>query len=57
VDQYISGRRSEAVTDHTIAKELVPLRASLKLAKRAGLWFGDLEALFPAGFAPDYRPR
>ena len=57
VDGYISRRRSEVVSDHTIAKELVTLRASLKLAKRAGLWFGDLEALLPAGFAPDYRPR
>ena len=38
VDRYISRRRSEAVSDHTIAKELVTLPASLKLAKRAGLW-------------------
>jgi site-specific recombinase XerD len=57
VDHYISRRRSEAVSDHTIAKELVTLRASLTLAKRAGLWLGDIEALLPAGLAPDYRPR
>ncbi len=57
VDRYISPRRSEAVSDHTIAKELVTLRASLKLAKRGGLWLGDIDALLPVGFAPDYRPR
>jgi integrase len=57
VDRYISRRRSEAVSDHTIAKELVTLRASLKLAKRAGLWLGDIDALLPAGFAPEYQPR
>ena len=33
------------------------LRASLKLAKRAGLWLGDIDAFLPVGFAPDYRPR
>src|SRR5262249_46020064 len=47
VDHYIPHRRKEAVSDHTIAKELVTLRASLKLAKRAGLWLGDLDALLP----------
>jgi len=51
VDQYISRRRSEAVSDHTIAKELVTLRASLKLAKRAGLWLGDIGAS-PGGLRP-----
>ena len=29
------------MTDHTIAKELVALRAALKLAKRRGIWKGD----------------
>jgi integrase len=57
VDSYISRRRAEAVSDHTIAKELVTLRAALKLAKRAGLWLGEIDALLPAGFAPEYRPR
>ena len=47
VDNYISRRRSEAVSDHTITKELVALRAALKLAKRAGLWRGELDALLP----------
>lgn len=57
VDSYISRRRSEEVSDHTIAKELVTLRAALRLAKRAGLWLGEIDALLPAGFAPEYRPR
>jgi hypothetical protein len=29
----------------------------LKLAKRRGLWSGDLAALLPSGFAPEYEPR
>ncbi len=33
------------------------LRASLELAKRAGLWLGDIDALLPTGFAPHHRPR
>lgn len=57
VDSYISSRRAEAVSDHTIAKELVTLRAALRLAKRASLWLGEIDALLPAGFAPEYRPR
>jgi hypothetical protein len=57
VDSYISRRRAEEVSDHTIAKELVTLRAALRLAKRAGLWHGEIDAILPAGFAPEYRPR
>jgi len=40
-----------------MSKELVTLRAALRLAKRAGLWLGEIDALLPAGFAPEYRPR
>lgn len=57
IDDFISQRRCERVSDHTISKELVTLRAALKLAKRAGLWRGEIDALFPVAFAPDYRPR
>ena len=57
IDAYVSQRRAEAVSDHTIAKELVTLRAALKLARRAGLWRGEIDALLPVGFAPEYRPR
>src|SRR5262249_44042360 len=48
------GRR---ISDHTISKEIVALRAALKLARRAGLWEGDPGAICPHGFAPEYEPR
>ncbi len=57
VDAYISQRRSEGVREATIAKELVTLRAALKAAVRAGLWFGNPAAVLPIAFAPEYRPR
>jgi len=52
-----SARAGRHVTDHTIAKELVALRAALKLAKRRGIWKGDLAEVLPVGFAPEYKPR
>jgi integrase len=57
VDRYISVRRKEGAAENTIAKELVTLRAALKLALRSGLWTGNLDAVMPAGFAPEYKPR
>src|SRR5258708_7081878 len=57
VDEYVSGRRSEGAAENTIAKELVTLRASLKLARRRGMWRGDPGEVLPVGFAPDYKPR
>ena len=42
---------------HTIKKELGSLRLALKLAKRAGLWSGDLDAVMPDDFSPQYKPR
>ena len=50
-------RAGRHVTDHTIAKELVAVRAALKLAKRRGIWKGDLAEVLPVGFAPEYKPR
>jgi integrase len=50
------GREGRHVSEHTIHKELVVLRSALKLAKRRGLWSGDLDAVLPVGFAPDYEP-
>lgn len=47
VDDYISTRREEGVTDHTIAKELVTLRAALRLAVRKGIWRGNPAAVMP----------
>jgi len=57
VDRYISVRRAEGAGENTLSKELVALRAALKLARRAGLWRGDPAAVLPIAFAPEYKPR
>jgi hypothetical protein len=57
VDRYISVRRGEGASENTIAKELVTLRAALKLALRSGQWNGNLAAVMPVGFAPEYKPK
>ncbi len=65
VKSYISSRRSEyvdkaetkSVSDHTIGKELVAMRAALKLAATAGMWRGDPKAVVPISFAAAYEPR
>ncbi len=57
VDGFISTRRAEGASENTIHKELVTIRATLKLAKRAGLWLGDLDVVLPHGFSPRYEPR
>lgn len=57
VDGYIAQRRGEGAVDSTVHKELVTLRGALRLAKRRGLWLGDIEAVMPRGFSPRYRPR
>lgn len=57
VDRYISQRRAEGAAENTISKELVALRASLKLALRAGLWDRDPATVCPIAFAPEYKPR
>lgn len=57
LDAYVSERR-RSVVDATIYKELVVLRAALKLAKRRGQFAGDLEAVMPelaAGYVPRKR--
>ncbi len=57
VDSYISQRRTEGASESTIYKEMVTLRASLRLARRAGIWFGEPAAICPIAFAPEYKPR
>ncbi len=57
VDNYISQRRAEYASESTIAKELVALRATLKLARRRGLYRGDPAAILPCAFSPAYKPR
>ncbi len=56
VDRYISVRRADGVSESTIHKELVALRAALKLSRRAGLWAGEPEAIIPIAFSPEYKP-
>jgi integrase len=57
VDHFISTRRAEGAAENTINKEIIALRAALKLARRAGLWRGDPAAVCPIAFAPEYKPR
>lgn len=57
VDDYITRRRGEGVSESTISKELVTLRAALKIAVRRRLWSGDPAAVCPIAFAPEYKPR
>lgn len=56
LDGYVTARR-RTVADQTIYKELVVLRAALKLQKRHGHWHGDLDAVFPqiSGSSPAGR--
>jgi len=57
VDEYISARRSEGVSESTIHKELTVLRITLKRARRRGLWRGDPADVMPVDLAPRYVPR
>ncbi len=57
VDRFISARRGEGASEGTIAKEIVTLRAALKLARRHDLWQGDPGAVCPIAFSPEYEPR
>lgn len=57
VDGYITQRRAEGASENTIHKEIVTLRASLKLALRRRIWNGDPAAVCPVAFAPEYKPR
>jgi integrase len=57
IDAYIAERRLDGASENTIAKELVTMRVTLKVAKRAGDWSGDVDAVLPVRFAPEYKPR
>lgn len=57
VDAYVETRREEGARDHTIHKELGALLVALRLARRRGLWRGDLDTLKPDGWSNGYRPR
>ena len=57
VDAYIEQRLAEGAARNTVAKELGTLRAALRVALRRGEWKGDLGAVIPAGWSPEYQPR
>lgn len=57
VDEYVAARRADRVKDHTIQKELVTLRAALKIALRRGLWRGELAEVMPHNFSPQAEPK
>lgn len=56
-DEFIAHRRRQKISENTIAKQRILLRAALFLAKRAGIWTGDLDDLFPPNFDSGYEPK
>ncbi len=54
---YIDRRRAEGAADTSIDKEVVLIRAALKLAMQRGWWRGDLDAVIPADFDPQYTAK
>jgi integrase len=57
VDSYVKTRLAEDAASYTVQKELVSLVQTLKMAKRAGAYSGDLSVLKPADFSIGYKPR
>ncbi|HKP64478.1 MAG TPA: tyrosine-type recombinase/integrase [Polyangiales bacterium] len=56
VDDYVNTRLDEGASRHTVYKELVTLRGTLKVAKRRGEFCGDIQAVMPDGFSTGYKP-
>lgn len=56
LDAYVSERRLDGASEHTIHKELGALRVALKLAKRRGIWSGDVDEVVPR-ISPEYKPK
>lgn len=57
VDDYVSTRLEEGASRHTIQKELVALRGTLKVAKRRGEYRRDIGSVMPDGFSSGYKPK
>lgn len=57
MDEFVSQRRGEGVSEHTIYKDLVTLRSAFRLAIRRGKWVGRIEKVFPVRFSAAYEPR
>lgn len=64
-DRYVRQRRSETigektdrvVSNHTISKEVAVMLTTLRMAKRAGAYTGDLSILRPFDLSAGYVPR
>jgi integrase len=57
VDRFIEQRLEEGASPNTLHKELTVLRGTLKVAKRRGEYTGDIDAVMPNDFSPQYEPR
>jgi integrase len=57
VSHYIDKRKVEGACTNTISKELVTLRAALRVARKRKIYAGDPKDLIPTDFAPKYIPR
>jgi integrase len=57
VTRYIDKRKTEGACTNTISKELVTLRAALKVARKRKIYGSDPQDLIPTDFAPRYVPR
>ncbi len=57
VDAYVTTRRGEGASDHTISKEVAALCRVLKLAKRGRCYAGDLDVIRPPSLTAGYVPR
>lgn len=57
VDAYVARRQTEGAAQGTIHKELVTLRAALKLARTRGELARAPDEIIPPGLGPGYVPR
>jgi integrase len=57
IDNFVDTRLKEGASRHTIQKELVALRGTLKVGKRRGDFKADIGAVMPEGFSAGYKPR
>ncbi len=55
-DEYVMQRREDGASESSIGKELTTWRSAMRLAKRRGLWTGDIEQVFEKGFSTEYKP-
>lgn len=56
-DMFVSQRRGEGASDHTISKEVGCMLRVLRVSKRSGVYAGELGVLRPMGLSPRYVPR